>query len=259
VKKITLIIIMVALTFINLYGCSSSASKSDLKKLITNEFTKGNDHNLAIREEIIDISNIEIGPVQNIEERDYYANTRTIKQVQSYEATIKSNCINRLSNKVEGTYEDRLSGEISRDKMGRFQATGINSYKCRQYQYGCAAGNCTTGLGIQVYKNNGSEWCGCGGCGRCDEDAMTFMGRFKDGKKVWGVKYCGNSRPQIVCETGEVLVQTYDGKDHNEDVGIALLEANLISKEEYEQGVNTIEYWKKRKKEEQEEESPANK
>ena len=244
--------------FFNLYGCSSSssaASKSDLKKLITIEFQKDNPSNLAIKEDLIDVSNVDVGPVRIIEETDYFSNTRSIKQVQSYEATIKSNCVNRVSNKVEGTYEDRLSGEISRDKMGKFQATGLSSYKCQKYQYGCAAGNCTTGLGMEVYKNNESEWCGCGGCGTCHEDAMTFIGRFKDGKKVWGAKWCGNSRPVLVCETGEVLVFSIDGKDDNEDPAAALLEAKLISKEEYEQSVKIIEYYEKQKKEEQKTES----
>ncbi len=146
-KKIIVIMFMVVFTFFNLCGYSFSVSPSDLKKLIVKKY-KEYDIYLVERVDLVDVSKIEIGPAR-IEEtcitlRDFGTHCEE-QLVQSYEATITVNCVDRATNKIDGKTQENISGKIWKDNMGRLQCTGYSTLFCNKYQYGCAAGNCVSG------------------------------------------------------------------------------------------------------------------
>jgi len=259
-NKTRAMMFMIVFTFFNLCGCSQSpsgstsalfssdsASPSDLKKLITDEYALPNNYLIKINP--IDISKIEIGPVRAITKTNYdifgKKEERTDK-VQSYEATIKLNCLNRTTNQILGTAEDHISGEISKNNMGKFQATGINSDACEKYQYGCVAGNCTNGLGMEL-----------------SPAGILYIGPFKDGKLVGGIM---RNRISCRCSISGMCVRPdfrntsimNDEHDFFTEEGLKeLLNAQLISQDEYNDGMKAYEYVKNQGTRKAEEPPPA--
>ena len=252
-NKTIAIMFMIFFTFYNLCGCSQSpsgstsalfssdsASPSDLKKLITDEYALPNNYLIKINP--IDVSKIEIGPVREITKTNYdifgKKEERTDK-VQSYEATIKLNCLNRTTNQVLGTAEDHISGEISKNNMGKYIATRIKSDACKKYQYGCVAGNCSDGLGMEFSTAK-----------------ILYIGHFKDGKLVAGIVRNLGSFKNFRCDNLAMcemylppdFSNTNLGDDEHdfftEDGLKELLNAQLISQDEYNDGMKVFEHVK---------------
>lgn len=165
--KVLLSMLMMGIIIVNnAYSTTNSEVHKILKKEI--EYEKGSSY-YAVKLQLVS-SKSKTGVIQK--SRDYYGNW---KYYLPFESNIKVKCIGRISKKVLKTYEDKINGEIYRDNMGRFNASGILTRGCEEVNYGCARGNCTNGFGSKVVKKDETE-----------DEVLT--GRFKDGKILYGFK-----------------------------------------------------------------------
>lgn len=233
-KRVLVRTVIIVFALLILGGHSSAASVSDLKNAIIRQY-KEFDGYLAEKMVLVGVSNLAIGPAQQ-ERRCLYirslGRTNCIEEiVQSYEGVAKVSCVYRLTGKTEFTGQEKISGRIWRDNMGQYHVSGALASICDEYQYGCAAGDCVSGLGIAVYHgSDGSNW--------------VFMGRFKgkdDHAYGFETDCSGNCyKSSVIATTSKFIVKDGAPAISARDALKELFDARFIDEKIYQFGLRNI-------------------
>lgn len=233
-KKLALIFAMLAALFIY-SGTAHSFTKSNVIAAIKKDFAEGGNM-MAIKVVLLNVFDVQTGIMQKKSQYNPYDRTTRIFQELPYEAKVKVNCVRRNNNKIIKTVTDDISGTLSRNKMGRFEITGVNpSYLCDDYNIGCVSGDCENGLGVELfYAGEGN-----------DEHRVLFMGTYKNGKKQ-----CGFETPltsgwleitgSIYADKFRTITEYYHYEEglecgEGDDLVERLLNVKYITKDDYKQ------------------------
>jgi hypothetical protein len=235
IMKKNLVLVFTALVaLLILVGTSYSFTKEEVTTAIKKELVQGGDM-MAIKIVMLSVSDVQTGIMQKKSQYNPYDRTTRVWQELPYEAKIKVNCVRRNDNKIMKTLTDDISGALTRNKMGRYEISGVDSVSglCRDYNIGCVSGNCENGLGVELFA----------GSGEYDKYNVLFMGTYKNGKKQ-----CGFESPltagwleitgTVHAEKFNKITELYHyetGADcDGEPLVESLLKAKYITKHDYE-------------------------
>jgi hypothetical protein len=230
-KKNLILALALLVAFFILTGTSYSFTKANVTAAIKKELAKGGDM-IAIKIVLLNVSDVQTGIMQQRRQYNPYDQTTRVSQELPYEAKIKVNCVRKNNNIIMKTLTDDISGSLTRNKMGRYEISGVNSYSllCSDYNIGCVSGNCENGLGVEIFVDGEDN----------DQHKVLFMGTYKNGKKLCGFetpltsgwsdttyadKFTSNTTFDQY-ENGGVCVEA--------DVAESLLKAKHITKDDYD-------------------------
>jgi len=232
-KKNFILAVAVLVAFFVLSGTSYSFTKANVTAAIKKEFADGGDL-MAVKIVLLNVSDVQTGIMQQRSQYNPFDHTTRVSQELPYEAKVKYNCVRRNNNKIMKTVTDEISGSLTRNKMGRYQISGVNLFLlCLDCNSGCLSGNCENGLGVELIVDGEDN----------DEHKVLFMGTYKNGKKQ-----CGFETPLTSGEsalTGRVHADKFtidtslyhyeDGAECiGEDMIQSLLKAKYITKYDYD-------------------------
>ena len=232
--KKSLILALAAMVASFVLSCTSySFTKANVIEAIKKEFADGGDL-MAIKIVLLNVSDVQTGIMQQRSQYNPYDNTTRVSQELPYEAKVKYNCVRRNNNKIMKTVTDEISGSLTRNKMGRYQISGVNLFLlCLDCNSGCFSGNCENGLGVELVVDGEDN----------NAHKVLFMGTYKNGKKQ-----CGFETPLTSGEsalTGRIHADKFtvntslyhyeDGAECiGEDMIQSLLKAKYITKYDYD-------------------------
>jgi len=232
-KNWTFIFVIMVVLFI-LSGTSYSFNKANVTAAIKKEFASGGNL-LAIKAILLDVYDVKKGIMQKKILYNQYDRTTRVLQELPYEAKVKVNCVRRNDNKIMKTVTDEISGALTRNKMGRFEITGVDpSFICKEYNIGCVSGACENGLGVELFIDGEGN----------NEHYVLFMGTYKNGKKQ-----CGFETPltsgwsditgSVYATKFSISTNLYHCEDCadcvKDDLVESLLKAKYITNDDYKQ------------------------